>query len=72
MRKFSLFQYVSKKMQGYTVYLYLETALRVSGGRYLHPSLGAHTTVPTASGIYHTVTTTCSYRGCIVVPTHPR
>jgi hypothetical protein len=38
-----LFQYkcVSNKMQRYTVYLYLETALHVSGGSF-HPSSGAH------------------------------
>ena len=28
----SIFQYISKKMQRYTVYLYLETALHVSDG----------------------------------------
>jgi hypothetical protein len=28
----SIFQYISNKMQRYTVYLYLETALHVSGG----------------------------------------
>ena len=28
----SIFQYISNKMQHYTVYLYLETAQRVSGG----------------------------------------
>ena len=28
----NLFQYISNKMQRYTVYLYLETALHVSGG----------------------------------------
>ena len=28
----SIFQYIFKQMQGYTVYLYLETALHVSGG----------------------------------------
>ena len=28
----SIFQYISNKMQSYTVYLYLETALHVSGG----------------------------------------
>jgi len=31
-----LVQYVSNKMQRYTVYLYLETALRVSGGTITH------------------------------------
>jgi hypothetical protein len=28
----SIFQYISNKMRHYTVYLYLETALHVSGG----------------------------------------
>jgi hypothetical protein len=28
----SIFQYISNKMQSYTVYFYLETALHVSGG----------------------------------------
>ena len=28
----SIFQYIFNKMQRYTVYLYLETALHVSGG----------------------------------------
>jgi hypothetical protein len=32
----SIFQYVSNKMQSYTVYLYLETALHVSGGIFTH------------------------------------
>jgi hypothetical protein len=32
----SIFQYVFKKMQRYTVYLYLETALHVSGGTPTH------------------------------------
>ena len=32
-------------------------------GCYFHPSSGTHTTVPTASGICHTVTATCRYRG---------
>ena len=49
-------------MQRYTVYLYLETALHVSGGTST-PSSGAHTTVSTASGICHTVTAICCYRG---------
>jgi hypothetical protein len=30
---------------------------------YFHPSSGAHTTVSTASGICHTVTAICRYRG---------
>jgi len=32
----STFQYISNKMQRYTVYLYLETALHVSGGIPIH------------------------------------
>jgi len=32
-------------------------------GWYVHPSSVAHTTVSTASGICHTVTSTCRYRG---------
>jgi hypothetical protein len=32
----SIFYYISNKMQSYTVYLYLETALQVSGGTPTH------------------------------------
>jgi hypothetical protein len=32
----SIFQYISNKMQCYTVYLYLKTALHVSGGTSTH------------------------------------
>ena len=32
----SIFQYISNKMQRYTVYLYLETGLHVSGGTSTH------------------------------------
>ena len=31
-----IFQYISNKMQRYTFYLYLETALHVSGGTSTH------------------------------------
>jgi hypothetical protein len=54
----SIFYYISNKMQRYTVYLYLETALHVFGW-YFYPSSGAHTTVSTASCICHTVTAIC-------------
>ena len=57
----SIFQYIFNKMQRYTVYLYLETALHFRV--VFHPSSGAHTTVSTASGICHTVTAICRYRG---------
>jgi hypothetical protein len=32
----SIFPYISNKMQRYTVYLYLETTLHVSGGIFTH------------------------------------
>jgi hypothetical protein len=32
----SIFQYIFNKMQRYTVYFYLETALHVSGGTSTH------------------------------------
>jgi hypothetical protein len=32
----SIFQYISNKMQRYTVYVYLKTALHVSGGTSTH------------------------------------
>ena len=48
-------------MQGHTAYLYLETALHVSD--VIPPIIKAHTTVSTASGVCHTVTATCRYRG---------
>jgi hypothetical protein len=32
----NIFQYISNKMQRYTLYLYLETALHVSGGTSIH------------------------------------
>ena len=41
-----IFQYISNRMQRYTVYLYLETALHISGGISTHHQ--EHTTVSTA------------------------
>jgi hypothetical protein len=32
----SIFQHISNKMQRYTVHLYLETALQISGGTSTH------------------------------------
>jgi hypothetical protein len=57
----SIFQYISNKMQRYTFYLYRNSS--TCFGWYFHPSSGAHTTVSTASGIYHTVTAIFRYRG---------
>jgi hypothetical protein len=56
------------------VYVYIQQdatlhSLFISGncstrfGWYFHPSSGAHTTVSTASGICHTFTAICRYRG---------
>jgi hypothetical protein len=36
----SIFKYISNKMQSYTVYLYLVTALHVSGGTSTHHQEG--------------------------------
>jgi hypothetical protein len=60
----SIFQYTctSNKMQPYTVYLYLETVLYVSGGTSTHNQERIHT----APRICHTVTATCRYRGRVV------
>ena len=58
----SMFQYISKKMQRYTVY-FISGNCSTCFGWYFHPSSGAHTTLSTASGIYHTVTAICRYRG---------
>jgi hypothetical protein len=57
----SIIQYISNKMQRYTVYLYLETALHVSGGTSTHNQ--ERKQLSTASGICHTVTAICRYRG---------
>ena len=56
------------------IYVYIQQdatlhSLFISGncstcfGWYFHPSSGAHTTLSTASGICHTVTAICRYRG---------
>jgi hypothetical protein len=56
------------------VYSYIQQdatlhSLFISGNRstcfgwYFHPSSGAHTNISTASGICHTVTVICRYRG---------
>jgi hypothetical protein len=43
--------------------LFISVKCSTCFGWYLHPSPGAHTTVSTATGICHTVTATCRYRG---------
>jgi hypothetical protein len=74
----SIFQYISNKMQRYTVYL--SGNCSTCFGWYFYPSSGAHTTVSTTSGICHTVTAICLYCGKVgtglsvfkPVPTPPR
>ena len=41
----------------------LSDSCSICFGHCCHPSSGAQTTVTTASGICHTVTATCRYRG---------
>jgi hypothetical protein len=57
----SIFQYISNKMQRYTVYLYLETALHVSDGPSVHHQESK--TVHTASGICQTGSADCLLAG---------
>jgi hypothetical protein len=56
-----VFQYTSNKMQSYTVYLCLETALHVSGGTSTHHQKRIQ--LSTESGICDTVNAICRYRG---------
>ena len=53
----NIFQYISNKMQLYTVYLYLETALRVSGGTTTHHQERIQ------MNLQHLVSATCRYSG---------
>jgi hypothetical protein len=52
---------ISNKMQRYTVYLYLETVLHVSGGTSSHHQ--ERMQLYLQSGICYTVTAICCYRG---------
>ena len=55
-------QYICNKMQLYTVYLYLETALYVSGGTSTHHQERIQLYLQHLV-FCHTVTATCRYRG---------
>jgi len=70
--KFNVYESVHSKY--ITIYIQQDATLQslfISGncstcfGWYIHPSLRAHTTVSTASGICHTVTATCRCSGDI-------
>ena len=56
-----IFQYVSNRCN--ITQFILPGICSTCFGWYFHPSSGAHTTVSTASGICHTVTAICCYRG---------
>jgi hypothetical protein len=58
----SIFQYISNKMQRYTVHLYLETALHVSGGTSTHHQEGIQLYLQHLVFV-NTVTAICRYRG---------
>jgi hypothetical protein len=58
----SIFQYMSNRMQRYTVHLYLETALHVSGGTSTHHQESIQLYLQHFF-ICHTVTAICRYRG---------
>src|SRR5215475_4846304 len=71
-RRFKVYGSVHRKY--ITIYIQQDATLHslfISGncstcfGWYFHPSSGAHTTASTASGICHTVTAICRYRGSV-------
>jgi hypothetical protein len=61
----SIFQYtcISNKMQRYTIYLYLETALRVSGGTSTHHQEHIQLYLQHLVFVMPLVTATCRYCG---------
>jgi hypothetical protein len=58
----SIFQSISNKMQRYTFYLYLETALHVLGGTFTHHQERIQLYLQHLV-FFHTVTAICRYRG---------
>jgi hypothetical protein len=59
-----MFQYISNKMQRYTVYLYLEIALHVSGGISTHHQERKQLYLQHLV-LCHTVTAICRCRGSV-------
>jgi regulator of sigma D len=57
----NILQYISNKMQHYTVYLYLETALHVSGGTSTHHQ--EYIQLYLQHLVFDTVIAICRYRG---------
>jgi hypothetical protein len=57
----SIFQYISNKMQRYTIYLYLEIALHVSCGSFTYYQERIQLYLEHL--VFVTVTAICSYRG---------
>ena len=58
----SIFQYISNKMQRFTLYLYLEIAVHVSGGTSAHHQERIQLYLQHLV-FCHTVTATCRYSG---------
>jgi hypothetical protein len=56
-----IYSYIQQDAKSHSLFIYGNYS--TCFGWYFHPSSGAHTTVSTASGICHTVTTICRYRG---------
>jgi hypothetical protein len=56
-----IYEYIQKDATLHS--LFISGNCSICFGWYFHPSSGAHTTVPTESGICHTVTVICRYRG---------
>ena len=59
----NIFQYIYIQQDATLHSLFISVNCSTCFGWYHHPSLGAHTTVSTAPGIFHTVTATCRYHG---------
>jgi hypothetical protein len=58
---FQIYVYIQQDATLHSLYISGNCSTRF--GWYFHPSSGGHTTVSTASGICHTVTAICHYRG---------
>jgi hypothetical protein len=58
-----IYSYIQKDATSHN--LFISGNCSTCFGWHFHPSSGAHTTVFTASGICHTVTAICRYRGSV-------
>ena len=62
MHRKNILIYIQQDATLHTLF-YLETALHISGGTNTHHQERKQATLSTASGICHTVTANCRYRG---------